>query len=383
MQMVGGGILALIFSGGCQTSELTSARVHIRQNDWDNAVVALEKIVAAHPQNAEAQFLLGQGYGVQGRFRNMNRAFAAVLMTAPQFEAEIKTWRQKYFAEYFNAGVKAMRENNFVAARDAFAVAAVIDPQQKETNRNLAYVYERAGEFEKAFALYQEALANNSADWEAALAVSNLYNQRQEYEKSATTLEQALRKNPEQPQVLAALAGVYDCLGKSEDALAAYRQALQSEPEDQVLLLNLARLHLNQSDYANALQQYGKVLGLDSENFEANYNAGIIYLKLGERAQKTGRDLEKQAPAGSEKKARTAAPRDSSRTLQFHQEAARNFKTSVPFLQKAVKLDSLHAGAYFILGVGFMRLGEITKAQEAFKRCEQLQEKSSQADKLK
>ena len=381
--MVGGGIFALIFGGGCQTSELTSARVHIRQNDWDNAVAALEKIVAAHPQNAEAQFLLGQGYGIQGRFRNMNRAFAAVLTAAPQFEAEIKTWRQKYFAEYFNAGVKATRENNLVAARDAFAVAAVIDPQQKETNRNLAYVYERAGEFEKAFALYQEALANNSADWEAALAVANLYNQRQEYGKSATTLEQALQKNPEQPRVLAALAGVYDCLGKSEDALAAYRQALQSEPEDQALLLNLARLYLNQNDYANALRQYGKVLSLDSENFEANYNAGIIYLKLGERAQKTGRDLEKQAPARSEKKAKAAAPRDSSRTLQFHQEAARNFKTSVPFLQKAVKLDSLHAGAYFNLGVGLTRLGETAKAQEAFKRCEQLQEKSPQADNLK
>jgi len=377
-QTVGGGILILIFGGGCQTRELTSAKVHIRQNDWDNAVVALEKAVAAHPQNAEAQFLLGRGYGAQGRFVNMNRAFAASLAAAPQFETEIKTWRQKYFAEYFNAGVSAARENNFAAARDAFATAAVIDPQQPETNRNLAYVYARAGEFEKALTLYQEALVNNPDDWEASLAVAELYNQQHEYKKSAPVLEQALRKNPEQPQVLAALAGVYDCLGKSEDALAAYQQALQSKPEDKELLLNLARLYLNKNDYANATPKYARVLSLDSENFEANYNVGLIYLKMGERAQKTARDLEKQAPARPEKKAKFVAPRDSSRTLQLDLEAARNFKTAVPFLQKAVKLDSLHAGAHFNLGVGYARLGETAMAQKAFQKYETLQEKQGQ-----
>jgi len=55
----------------------------------------------------------------------------------------------------------------------------------------------------------------------------------------------------------------------------------------------------------------------------------------------------------------------------------------VPFLQKAVTLDSLHAGAHFNLGVGLTRLGETAKAQEAFKRCEQLQERNNPAENLK
>jgi len=380
-QRVLGGMLIIIFGSGCRTSELASARVHIRQDNWDNAVAALEKAVAANPQNAEAQFLLGRGYGVQGRFVNMNRAFAASLAASSQFELEIKTWRQKYFAGYFNAGVKAARENNFAAARDAFATAAVIDPQQAEVKRHLAYVYARAGEFEKAFTLYQEVLANNPDDWEASLAVADLYNQRHEYGKSATVLEQALRKNSEQPQVLTALAGVYDCLGKSEEALAAYQQALQNNPEDKDLLLNLARLYLIKNDYANATQQYARVLSLEAESFEANYNVGLIYLKMGERAQKTARNLEKQTPARAEKKAKSAARRDSSQTSQLNLEAVRNFKSAVPFLQKAVRLDSLHAGAYFNLGVGLTRLGETAKAQEAFQRCEHLQEKNQQNEK--
>jgi Flp pilus assembly protein TadD len=53
----------------------------------------------------------------------------------------------------------------------------------------------------------------------------------------------------------------------------------------------------------------------------------------------------------------------------------KNFKTALPFLLKAVQLDTLHAGAYFNLGVGYARLGEVEKAREAFNRCELLQEK--------
>jgi tetratricopeptide (TPR) repeat protein len=54
--------------------------------------------------------------------------------------------------------------------------------------------------------------------------------------------------------------------------------------------------------------------------------------------------------------------------------AFRNFKSAMPFLLKAVALDTLHAGAYFNLGFAYTKLGEAEKAKEAFKRCEELQE---------
>src|SRR5574342_743034 len=194
----GWGILALVLlpGAGCQMRELSSAKVYVRQNQWDKAVAALEEAVAEHPENAEAQFLLGQGYAMQKRFAEMNRAFTASLAASSQFTLEIKSWRQKYFSENFNAGIKAVAADNFSAAAEAFATAAIIDSSQPEVYRHLAYVHIQLGDFEKAGALYQNLLANNPADWETALAAANLYRQQQEYEKSAAMLERALRQNP-------------------------------------------------------------------------------------------------------------------------------------------------------------------------------------------
>jgi tetratricopeptide (TPR) repeat protein len=373
--------LSFFFFAGCQMKELSLAKVYIQQNHWDKAVAALEQAVAEHPENAEAQFLLGRGYATQRRFAEMNRAFAASLAAAARFEPEIKTWRQKYFSEYFNAGVQAAGENKFSAARDFFAAAASIEAKQPDVVRNLARVHAQLGELEKALQLYQVALATDPADWETYLAVAALHNDQRDYDQSAAVLEQALRRNPRQSQILAALANVYDCLGKSEDALAAYQQALQIKPDDKELLQNLARLYLARTDYAHALQQYAKVLSLEPDHFEANYNIGLIYLKMGERSQKLARELEKQNAAALRNKSKQTAPADSAKTIQLNFEAARNFKTAVPFLLKAAQLDTLHAGAYFNLGAGFSRLGETEKAKAAFTRYEQLQEKNNQTEK--
>jgi len=357
-----------VFCASCQIKELTSAKVHIQQNDWDKAVIELEKAVTAHPENAEAQFLLGRGYAAQQRFANMNRAFAASLAASTRFELEIKSWRRQYFSEYFDSGVKAARENNFPAARDAFATATIIDPKQSEAYKKLAGVHAKVGELEKALNLYQQVLEINPEDLEARLAAAELYNQQRNYDQSIVILEQALRKNPREQKILAALASVYDCLGKSDDALAAYQQALQIMPENRELLSSVARMYLSQNDYQKALQQYGKVLSLDPDDFEANYNVGLLYLKMGEHRQRSSRELEEQNPD-------KRAEHHSSKGGQFQAEAMHNFKTALPFLLKATTLDTLHAGAYFNLGVGLTRLGETDKAAEAFKRYERLQEK--------
>jgi len=358
----------VVFCASCQIKELTSAKVHIQQNDWDKAVIELEKAVMAHPENAEAQFLLGRGYAAQKLFANMNRAFDASLAASTRFDLEIKSWRHQFFSEYFDSGVKAAGENNSPAARDAFATAVVIDSKQPEAYKKLAGVHAKLGELEKALNLYQQVLEINPDDWEARLAAAELYNQQRDYDQSIVILEQALRKNPREQKILAALASVYDCLGKSDDALAAYQQALQIMPENRELLSSVARMYLSKNDYQNALQQYGKVLSLDPDDFEANYNVGLLYLKMGEHRQRSSGELVEQDPV-------KRAVHDSSKRGQFQAEAMHNFKSALPFLLKAATLDTLHAGAYFNLGVGLTRLGETDKAAEAFKRCDRLQEK--------
>lgn len=367
-------LLAAIISFGCQSKELTTAKVHIQQNEWNKAVVRLEKAVVENPQNAEAQFLLGRGYAFEGRFAEMNRAFEASLKASPRFALEIKNWQAQYFSEQFNRGVKAAGEKDWAAAREALSEALQIDPAHPEAYRHLAYVHDKLGEPEKALQLYRTLIEMKPDDWDAYFAMAGIHQQRQEYGKSEAVLEQALAKDPRQPRILAELAFIYDCQGKNDEAFAAYRQALQIKPDDKDLLLNFGRLHLAKEDYSGAVQEFAKILTFDPDHFEATYNAGLCYLKLGERLLKQWRAAEEQAPAPSTKASRQQSPADSSRSADLRLAAFRNFKTAMPFLLKAAALDTLHAGAYFNLGFAYTKLGEAEKAKEAFKKCEALQE---------
>ncbi len=367
---------ATIIFLGCQTKELTTAKVHIQQNEWDKAVVRLEKAVTENPRNAEAQFLLGRGYALQGRFAEMNRAFEASLKTSPQFALEIKNWQAQHFSGQFNRGVKAAGDKDWAAAREAFVAALQIDPVHPEAYRHLAYVHSQLDEPEKALQLYRTLIEIKPDDWEAYFAMADIHHQRQEYDKGAAVLEQALAKAPRQPRILAALAFIYDCQGKSDKAFATYRQALQIKPDDKELLLNLGRLYLAKEDYTGAVQEFAKILTFEPDNFEATYHVGLSYLKLGERLQKQWRTAEEQAPAAPIDAAasRRQSQADSSQSAGLHLAAFRNFKAAMPFLLKAVALDTLHAGAYFNLGFAYTKLGEAEKARDAFKRCEELQE---------
>lgn len=373
-------LLATIIFSGCQTKELTTAKVHIQQNDWSKAVVQLEKAVAENPQNAEAQFLLGRGYALQGRFAEMNRAFEASLKASPQFAAEIKSWQAQYFSEQFNRGVQAAGAKEWAAAGEAFLAALQIEPAHPEAYRHLAYVHDKLGEPKKALQLYRTLIEIKPDDWEAYFAMAGIYNQRQEYDESVAVLEQALAKGPRQPRILAELAFIYDCQGKSDEAFAAYRQALQIKPDDKTLLLNLGRLYLAKEDYAGAVQEFSKILTFDPDDFEATYLAGLCYLKIGERLQKQWHEAEEHAAAASISAAAPPrpSPGDSSQSTGLRLTAFRNFKAAMPFLLKAVAIDTLHAGAYFNLGFAYTKLGEAEKAKEAFKKCEELQEAKSE-----
>jgi Flp pilus assembly protein TadD len=141
----------------------------------------------------------------------------------------------------------------------------------------------------------------------------------------------------------------------------------------------LGRLHLAKEDYTGAVQEFAKILTFDPGHFEATYHAGLCYLKLGERLQKQWREAEEQAAsaAASAKASRQRSPADSSQSAALRLAAFRNFKAAMPFLLKAVALDTLHAGAYFNLGFAYTKLGDAEKAKDAFKRCEALQEVKS------
>lgn len=365
------GVMALaIFTPGvyAQSVEMNSAKLYKRQGEIDKAIEWFEKAIAKKPENAEAHFMLGELYGQKGRIQDMVREFETSLSHSKKYEKEIIVYRQKYFADNFNAGVKAANEENYPAALQGFMNARLIEPEQIDSYKNLAYVYMRMDSIPAVLRSYQELLAIKPDDYETYMTMASIHNQRQEYEKSAELLQKAIAVAPDsaRPRIIGDLGITYDMMGKPEEAMKTYQDALKMNPGNKDLLFNLGRLYLMRDDYANAINQLTEVLKQNPEDFEVNYNVGLSYLKIGERLDKRAREIEDEAMA-AKKKPNTA------RIDSLRQAANANFNGAMPYLKKAVELKPDQGSAWHNLGVGYMRAGDQEKAKEAFAKAEALE----------
>ena len=395
-----------------QSMEMTSAKLYIQQNEWDKAIHWLEEALKKKPDNAEAHFLLAQGYGQKGRYADMIKEFSATEQydKKGKYTKDLNNFRQKYFAESFNAGVKAFNEQDFGTAAEKFSTAATMDPTQIASYQNLAVAYRQVENDIEAGAPC-DGCSTGAHEWDATavrcrdqstgaytkfcccpdakdqlpsaiansyqtlikmqpdsvmhvLALADYYKSKKQFEKSAAVLAEAVPKFPTDARVLAELAITYDYLGKSDDAFKMYEQALANKPNDKDLLFNYGRLYLMREDYDNAIVQFEKVVQAVPEDFEANYNVGISHLKIGERIDKQLREMDE---AASKKKPDTQKMADMKATAKQH------FDAAVPYLEKAANIKGEQSAVWFNLGVGYTRVGNAEKAKEAFAKAEELE----------
>lgn len=412
-----------------QSMEMTSAKLYIQQNEWDKAIDFLQQALQKKPENAEAHYLLAQGYGMKGRLEEMVAEFAQVQKfdKKNKYAKDAANVRQKYFAESFNAGVKAFNDQDFGAAAVKFGVAALLDPTQTASFQNMAIAYRQVerdlsaevpcegcpAEAEwhapatlcrdkatgaatkfcccpeaktrleaKIVQTYRHLMGMQPDSLSNYMALSDYYKSKDQIEQSASVLAEANQKFPNNPQVLGEMAIAYDYLGKSEDAFSTYEKALVGNPDNKDLRFNYGRLFLLRADAANkkdppdheaavaafkeAITQFRKVLAVEPEDFDSNYNVGVSYLKIGEVFDKQIRDLDE---AASKKKQKV----DAAKIEALRNQGKENFTAAVPFLEKAVELKSSQAPVWFNLGVGYTRVGESEKAKAAFAKAEALE----------
>ena len=399
-----------------QSMEMTSAKLYIQQNDWDKAIHWLEEALKKKPENAEAHFLLAQAYGQKNRMADMVTEFKAAEQfdTKGKYSKEIKGFRQKYFAESFNAGVKAFNDENFEVAAEKFSTAAFIDPTQIATFQNMTIAYRQLENGLEADSTC-EGCAASSYEWDATVArcrdkaageyaklcccadakeqlhsaviktyqtiitmqpdsvmhyltLADYYKSHQQFDKSAEVLTQAVQKAPNEARVLAELAISYDFLGKSEEAFKMYEQALKNKPDDKDMRYNYGRLYLMRQDYDNAIVQFQKVVEVAPDDFEANYNIGLCNLKIGERIDKEMREMDEAASKEKRKP-------DAQKMESLKASSKQHFEAAIPFLEKAVSLNGEQSAAWFNLGVGYTRVGSVEKAEAAFATAKKLDEK--------
>ncbi len=177
----------------------------------------------------------------------------------------------------YNAdGIYLFQRGDYGHARETFAAALELAPEDTSIRYNLARACERAGDPGKAEKLYGECLDHdpNHADSRQALCtllVSRgrrddashmvegwlakeparadayaldawLWQQAGDLPRAQSRLQQALQLDPVNVRALNGLAGVYEGLHRPERALALYERSLEIQPAQPVVIDSVNRL---------------------------------------------------------------------------------------------------------------------------------------------
>ncbi|MBN1996452.1 tetratricopeptide repeat protein [candidate division KSB1 bacterium] len=351
--------VAVLVIIGCQSKEVTSAKVYIQQDNWDKAIEQLEMAVEMYPNDAEAHYLLGEGYATRGEWEKMNDMFeksAAINMT---FRPQIKNTRDKFWVTNFNSGVNRINGGDIAGAIRQFKTCVRIDPKRIDAYRNLAVTYLQADSLEQAKKTRFQILSIDEKHVESIHALANIFFQLKEYNQVVELEQKALKINPDDGDAVANIALAYDYLGEKDKAIDQYVQALEKNPDDKDLIFNLARLNYMNNHYDEAIKLFNKIIEANPDDYDANLNVGNAYLSMGDNKRKTLVDKENNG----EKVEQT----ERDELIEFYNKA-------IPYLEKAVEIKGDDSNVWNNLGVAYVNVGDAEKGKAAFDKAEELRQ---------
>lgn len=358
------GVLAVLLAAlmGCQPKEVTSAKVYIQQDDWDKAIEQLEQAVKTYPNDAEAHYLLGKGYGMKGRFEEMNKEFDASLTIGPKFQNEIEFERNKYWVENFNKGVKAFNAQKHDEAIDAFTTAITVTPDKPESYRNRGVAYIRLDKTEQAISDLQKALELEPDHINTLTNLGLVQMQADKSEEAIATFEKILQLDPKNTDAISQLGILYDKTGQTEKAMQSYKDALAEDPENPDLLFNYARLLYQTKQYQKAIDTLLPLLDKNPEDFEANLTIADAYLQMADAKRKEANELET-----------SEGELNAAKVMQLRKDAQALYKKGIPYLEKSAEIKPDLRSIWYNLGIAYINTGEKEKGEAAFKKADELE----------
>jgi len=350
-------LLVLVLS--CQPKEVTSAKLYMQNNDWDSALKQLEKAVDLEPENAEAQFLLGQIYGRRGHFDQMNKHFAVATEFTDLYLTQTTAVREQYWIERYTTGVRALDNGNYRKAVSELETAILIDSSKTDAYRKLARTYLNQDRPERALVLYNALIERHPDDTDILMSTANLYYTQRDFEEVIPVLKKILKLAPGHRDALANLALSYDSLGETENALAAYRAAIAANPDDPGLMFLLGVYHFKRKHFPRAVKLFQQALVLAPNDFDALANIGNAFLSLAENNR-------------LELKTKGAAKSQNFDSLTLKNKAILNYERAIPYLEKSLDLQPRNAALWRNLAAAYVYTGKKEQGEKAFVKAEEI-----------
>jgi tetratricopeptide (TPR) repeat protein len=253
---------------------LVSGAFVMAVSSQDHAPVVSDSVIAEHRN-------LGIAFYKARMYSDASREFKRIIEL-----------RSTDSAASFYLGLIALRDARWADAANAFQTAAVSAPRMSSVFVNLAYAYERMGQYEKA-RLALEQVVKRAAKPEplAHIGLASLALERGDVDAAAAALAAARNAwgGSAPPPVWYHYAGLLDLMrGELDAACAVLSEGVGGYPGSPVLLNNLAVAQEASGDFDRARQSIERAVQTDCAMPQ-------LYRNLGDILKRAGRTDEAQA----------------------------------------------------------------------------------------
>lgn len=218
------------------------AQLCLERGDFVEANKTYERMVRAHPANAEA-----------------HRLFACSLARVGYLEEAVNEFHNALRIEsedpdtHYNLAIVRAQQGRYDAAIDSFQKALRLQPDHADAHARLASVFCKIGRRVDAIALLRNALQIHPNRVETMIDLASILSELARQDEAVLLLQRALRLHPVSSSIYHALASTMIRGRRWSEAESVLQQALRLDPHDVTSHLQLAVLYKRSDRMQEAL----------------------------------------------------------------------------------------------------------------------------------
>ncbi|MEX0967905.1 MAG: tetratricopeptide repeat protein [Bacteroidia bacterium] len=359
--------LGIVSIASAQNSKRTSAYLSLQNGQTENAIALIEEAIK-HEKTAEdpkTWYYRGLIYTtamgneeMREKYPNLTDLAFESYLTArkydekEKFDKEINENLKQLLIDAYNTGAKAYTDKDFKAASQAFesylAMSKKVNPDQIDTAAIFytaqAYVIEK--DMENA----QRTLKKLAElDYQDPWVYSSLHQMELNDGDTAEAIkyiEQGRKFFPEDVLLSNMEVNLYLKLGQTDVLIEKLRKASELDRSNTSILVALANVYDKAGKIDSAIMINRRALAREPNNFEANYNLGIIYYNQG--VEIVNQELNET---------------NIQKANQLKAEYKEIFSEALPYLEKAHEIDPEDKNTMISLREIYLRLDKREKAE--------------------
>lgn len=172
-----------------------------------------------------------------------------------------------------------------IAYRERMLAELPDTPETTATRFDLLYtlapLYAAQGEYEKAIAACQQAIALDPKDASPHHGLGNVYADLGRTDDAIAAYQQAIALDPKNALPHNGLGIVYRQLGRTDDAIASFQQAIELDPKFAAPHNRLGNVYRQLGRTDEAIVAYQQAIKLDPKDTLSHNGLGIVYAELG------------------------------------------------------------------------------------------------------